>query len=86
MASLSPPTRQTPTTITIRRAMNDHGTTTHVTETNETRHRVGYASDRLRSTLGSLPVETTMSVRMTRVGSRSNVWRPCRLAGVPPVT
>jgi hypothetical protein len=86
MATLSTSTRPTPTTVTIRQAMNDHGTTTvEVTETNETRHLVDYASDSLRSALGSLPAGTTIPVEMMRVGSRSNVWRVCGLAGVPAV-
>jgi hypothetical protein len=67
--------------------MNDHGTTTvEVTETNETRHLVDYASDSLRATLRSLPEGTTIPVEMTRVGSRSNVWRVCGFAGVPAVS
>lgn len=84
MASLSPPTRAVPTAVTIRRAMNDHGTVTvEVAETNETRHLVDYASDRLRSRLASLPTGTTIPVEMTRVGDRSNAWRVSGLPGVP---
>lgn len=56
--------------------MNDHGTMTVETlETNECRHLVDYASDRIRAVLSGLPAGTTVPVRMTRVGSRSNAWR-----------
>jgi hypothetical protein len=56
--------------------MNDHGTMTVETlETNECRHLVDYASERIRGVLSGLPAGTTIPVRMTRVGSRSNAWR-----------
>jgi hypothetical protein len=56
--------------------MNDHGTMTVETlETNECRHLVDYASERVRSVLSGLPAGTTIPVRMSRVGSRSNAWR-----------
>lgn len=87
MASVISLTTPTPTTVTIRQSMNDHGTiTVEVTETNETRYLVDYDSTRLRSTLEPLPSGTTIPLRMTRVGSRSNVWRVSDLAGVPSIS
>jgi hypothetical protein len=67
--------------------MNEHGgMTVELEGTNETRHLVAYASDRVRRVLGSLPEGTTLPVRMTRVGARANVWRAEALAGVPERT
>jgi hypothetical protein len=84
MVSPSVTARPVPTSVTIEQPMNDHGTVTVVvTETNETRHLVDYSSDRVRSTLESLPSGTTIPVEMSRVGSRSNVWRVTGFAGVP---
>jgi hypothetical protein len=69
--------------VVIRRSMNDHGAMTVETEeTNETRHLVDYASERVRSVLSGLPSGTTVPVEMTRVGSRSNVWRASALPSV----
>lgn len=70
--------------VMIRQPMNDHGTTTvELEQTNETRHLVDYGSDRVRRILGGLPAGTTLPVRMTRVGARSNVWRATAVPGVP---
>jgi hypothetical protein len=64
--------------------MNDHGAITVETEeTNEVRHLVDYDSDRVRSVLADLPAGTTVPVRMTRVGSRSNAWRVSDLPSGP---
>jgi hypothetical protein len=64
--------------------MNDHGTlTVELAETNETRYIVDYESDRVREALGALPTGTTIPIRMSRVGSRSNVWRAAGLPGAP---
>ncbi|WP_136589973.1 hypothetical protein [Salinigranum halophilum] len=76
----------TPVTVsaTIRQPMNDHGTVTvELGETNETRYLVEYDSDRFRQVLRTLPTGTTLPIQMTRVGSRSNVWRVAGLPGVP---
>jgi hypothetical protein len=84
MASLSPPAPTQSTAVTVRQIMNDHGTmTVEVTETNETRYLVDYASSRIRSTLASLPVGSTVPVELERVGGRSNVWRVDGFGGVP---
>ncbi|MFD1598989.1 hypothetical protein [Halobellus rarus] len=64
------------TRIVVRRPMNSHDTVTvEVCETNETRHLTEYASTELRRTLAVLPRGTTISLAMSRVGLRSNVWR-----------
>jgi hypothetical protein len=76
----------TPVTVsaTIRKPMNEHSTVTvELGETNETRHLVEYDSERVRQVLGALPAGTTLPIRMTRVGSRSNVWRVTSLPGAP---
>lgn len=76
----------TPVTVsaTIRQPMNEHDTVTvELGETNETRHLVEYDSERVRQVLGALPAGTTLPMRMTRVGSRSNVWRVIDLPGAP---
>lgn len=84
MASLSPPRTRQPTAVTVRHAMNGHRTmTVEVAETNETRYLVEYDSERLRSTLASLPAGSTVPVELERVGGRSNVWRVAGLGGVP---
>lgn len=76
--------RSAPVSVVIRRAMNDHGAITVETEeTNEVRHLVDYDSDRVRSVLADLPAGTTVPVRMTRVGSRSNAWRVSDLPSGP---
>jgi hypothetical protein len=75
------PFAATTVSVVIRQSMNDHGAVTVETrETNETRHLVEYASERVRSVLAGLPVGTTLPVQMTRVGGRSNVWR---VSGLP---
>jgi hypothetical protein len=69
---------------TIRQPMNDHGTVTvELGETNETRYLVEYESDRIRDVLSALPAGTTLPIRMTRIGSRSNVWHVAGLPGAP---
>jgi hypothetical protein len=73
----------TPVSVVVRRAMNDHGTmTVETAETNECRHLVDYASDRVRTALADLPTGATVPVEMHRVGARSNVWRANRLPSV----
>ena len=80
---LHPPST-TVESVVIRQPMNDHGTVTvELEHTNETRHLVEYASDRIESVLRSLPAGTRIPVEMTRVGSRSNVWR---VSAIPTVT
>jgi hypothetical protein len=64
--------------------MNDHGAVTvELEETNEVRHLVEYATDRVRSVLAELPAGATVPVQMSRVGARSNVWRANGLPAVP---
>ena len=75
------PFAATTVSVVIRQSMNDHGAVMVETqETNETRHLVEYASERVRSVLAGLPEGTTLPVQMTRVGGRSNVWR---VSGLP---
>lgn len=65
-----------PVSVVVRRPMNSHGTmTVETAQSNEVRHFVEYASDRVRSVLEGLPAGTVIPVQMTRVGGRSNVWR-----------
>ncbi|WP_416839900.1 hypothetical protein [Haloferax sp. DFSO52] len=78
MAGLS----TTPELVTVRSEMNDHGSmTVELHETNETRHLVEYESERIRNTLASLSVGSRVPLEMTRVGSRSNVWKVIAIHG-----
>lgn len=79
-----PTTAPVTVSATIRQPMNDHGTVTvELRETSETRYLVEYDTDRIKRVIGSLPAGTTIPLRMTRVGSRSNVWRVTDLPGAP---
>jgi hypothetical protein len=56
--------------------MNDHGTmTVEVPESNEIRHICAYETPEIRRTLGTLPVEATVPVELSRIGVRGDVWR-----------
>ena len=84
MEQRSIPATPVTASVTIRQPMNDHGTVTvELGETNETRYLVEYGSDRIRRVLSALPAGTTLPMQMTRVGSRSNVWRVVGLLGGP---
>jgi hypothetical protein len=84
MGQRSGPTTPVTVSATIRQPMNDHGAVTvELTETNETRYLVEYASDRIQRVLGALPADTTLPMQLTRVGGRSNVWRVNGLPGAP---
>lgn len=70
------PGRNPPTRVVVRRSMNDHGSMiVEVCDTNETRHVCEYATPEVRRRLEALSPGTTLRLRMSRVGIRSNVWR-----------
>ncbi|WP_396612411.1 hypothetical protein ACH9L7_03825 [Haloferax sp. S1W] len=74
-----------PELVSVRIPMNDHGSmVVEVTERNETRHLVDYASDEIRETLARLPADTRVPVEMSRAGTRSNVWKVVALYGGRP--
>lgn len=87
MKQRSPATPSVTVSATIRQPMNDHRTVTvELDETSETRYLVEYDSERIEQVIGSLPAGTTLPMQMTRVGSRSNVWRVVALLGAPEST
>ncbi|WP_318567101.1 hypothetical protein [Salinigranum marinum] len=68
-------TRDARTTVTTRRAVNEHGTV--IVEgrgSNEQRHVVEYATG-VREVFAPLPEGTTLPVEMDRLHSRGNCWR-----------
>lgn len=77
------PTRSSkPVLVSVRRPMNDHDSmTVEVQGTNETRHLVEYADDRLRDTLAALPTGTLVPLELVRLGTRANVWKVIALHG-----
>lgn len=63
------------TVVTVRRAVNQHGTmTVEVHDANEWRQVVSFAAD-LRMVFSDLPEGTTVPVEMERLHTRGNCWR-----------